>query len=154
MSYVKVENGIIVKYPYTEYDLIKDYPNISYPARIGYGFFADAGAWPVQRTQKPEIDYTKNLNEGDPEQIGNGLWQQVWVVSDASTEEIEQRLAAKWDAVRSRRDKELAASDWTQLPDVALTAEKVSEWSAYRQALRDVTDQPDPFQAVFPAKPE
>jgi hypothetical protein len=44
---------------------------------------------------------------------------------------------------RIKRDELLAASDWTQLPDVpAATAEA---WTTYRQALRDV-----PAQAGFP----
>ncbi len=36
------------------------------------------------------------------------------------------------------RNDLLAMSDWTQLPDVALTAAKVAEWATYRQALRDL----------------
>ena len=32
----------------------------------------------------------------------------------------------------------LKESDWTQLPDSPLSAEKKAEWAAYRQALRDL----------------
>ena len=44
---------------------------------------------------------------------------------------------------RDKRDALLAASDWTQLPDVP--AETAEAWRPYRQALRDV-----PAQAGFP----
>lgn len=44
------------------------------------------------------------------------------------------------------RNRLLAETDWTQLPDVPLSAEKKAEWAVYRQALRDL-----PAQAGFPA---
>ena len=43
-----------------------------------------------------------------------------------------------WNAVRSERNALLSASDWTQLPDSALSDSKKTEWATYRQALRDV----------------
>jgi hypothetical protein len=42
--------------------------------------------------------------------------------------------------VRSERNKRLVESDWTQLPDVNLSAAKKAQWAVYRQALRDITD--------------
>lgn len=54
-----------------------------------------------------------------------------------------------------RRNFLLAISDWTQLPDVPLTAEKKSEWATYRQQLRDVPEQAGfPNGIVWPAAPD
>lgn len=54
--------------------------------------------------------------------------------------------------VRQDRDRRLAASDWTQLPDVPLANREA--WAVYRQALRDVTEQVGfPFDVVWPASP-
>lgn len=39
------------------------------------------------------------------------------------------------------RTQLLVNSDWTQLPDVPLSAEKKAQWATYRQALRDITNQ-------------
>lgn len=50
---------------------------------------------------------------------------------------------------RNERDELLAASDKTQLPDAPLTPEKVAEWAAYRQALREMTFD-DPIQWPTP----
>ena len=36
------------------------------------------------------------------------------------------------------RDRLLSLSDWTQLPDAPLTDSKKTEWTTYRQALRDM----------------
>lgn len=57
----------------------------------------------------------------------------------------------EWHIVRSRRDQMLRASDWTQLPDVPLATKEM--WANYRQALRGVTLQPDPFNIVWPVAP-
>lgn len=57
----------------------------------------------------------------------------------------------QWEAVRMRRNALLAQSDWTQLPDVPLATKEA--WATYRQALRDITEQPDPFDIVWPTPP-
>ena len=58
----------------------------------------------------------------------------------------------QWPVVRRQRDTLLAQSDWTQLPDVPLETKET--WATYRQALRDVTLQPDPFNVVWPVTPD
>ena len=69
---------------------------------------------------------------------------------ELTAEEISQREAeeAAWNAgafdramadLRSRRNQLLAASDWTQVADVALTTEDDTAWRDYRKALRDLT---------------
>lgn len=57
-----------------------------------------------------------------------------------------------WSTVRFERARRLLASDWTQLPDVPLSTKEV--WAAYRQALRDITEQLDPFNIVWPTAPQ
>lgn len=59
--------------------------------------------------------------------------------------------SAEWPKVRTERDRRLQASDWTQLPDVPLATKEA--WATYRQALRDITEQPDPFNITWPAVP-
>ena len=67
----------------------------------------------------------------------------LWV--DPRTPETE------WPIVRAERDRRLLASDWTQLPDVPLATKEA--WAVYRQALRDITEQPDPFNITWPVVP-
>lgn len=59
-----------------------------------------------------------------------------------------------WGNIRSRRDIELKESDWTQLPDSPLSSDKKNEWRVYRQELRDITNQSDPKDIIWPTKPE
>ena len=67
-----------------------------------------------------------------------------WV--DPRTDETQ------WRVVRSERKQKLLASDWTQLSDIPVETKTL--WEPYRQALRDITNQPDPFNIVWPTKPE
>ena len=57
----------------------------------------------------------------------------------------------EWPLVRADRDRRLLACDWTQLPDVPLATKEA--WATYRQALRDITEQPDPFNITWPVVP-
>ena len=53
---------------------------------------------------------------------------------------------------KSMRNRLLVLSDWTQLPDVPLTTKEA--WAVYRQALRDVTEQPGyPADVDWPVAP-
>lgn len=50
-------------------------------------------------------------------------------------EEIKENIRNR---IRQDRNKLLAQSDWSQLPDNSLTAEERNEWVQYRQQLRDI----------------
>lgn len=63
--------------------------------------------------------------------------------------------AARFDTQRARqqRNAQLRASDWTQLPDMPETIRQA--WGRYRQALRDLPQQPGfPQQIHWPQAPE
>jgi len=59
--------------------------------------------------------------------------------------------------LRAKRNKALADSDWTQLPDVGFNAAERNAWMIYRQALRDITNNIETAEQaksiVFPSKP-
>lgn len=53
---------------------------------------------------------------------------------------------------RETRNRLLLESDWTQMPDVTLSNKQA--WADYRQALRDITDQPGyPLEITWPTHP-
>jgi len=54
-------------------------------------------------------------------------------------------------SVRQERNSLLAASDWTQVADAPVDQ---STWAAYRQSLRDITQQDGfPSNVAWPAQP-
>lgn len=59
---------------------------------------------------------------------------------------------SQWNAIKKQRNELLVSLDWTQLPDVPLATKEA--WATYRQALRDITKQSDPFNIVWPQPPE
>ena len=58
----------------------------------------------------------------------------------------------QWLVVKGQRNSLLASSDWTQMPDVEINTK--AAWATYRQELRDITTQTDPFNIIWPSKPE
>ena len=56
-----------------------------------------------------------------------------------------------WDEIREIRDTLLTETDWVSGDDVP-TGHK-TKWQAYRQALRDVTNQSDPYNITWPTEP-
>ncbi len=75
-------------------------------------------------------------------------------MSDASQAEINERVSNQWANVRQERNKYLQESDWTQLRDAPFPENKRGEWVIYRQSLRDVTTQSNPFNINWPVKPQ
>lgn len=82
------------------------------------------------------------------------------VITDASTghqtirpftpEEISA-LAPTADDIRAQRNALLAESDWTQIADAPVNK---TAWAAYRQELRDITEQAGfPTEVIWPTKP-
>lgn len=68
--------------------------------------------------------------------------------------EIEIELDIMWSFIRERRTIKLKECDWTQLSDSPLTPEKKEQWQIYRQSLRDITLQSDPYNIIWPEEPE
>lgn len=64
-----------------------------------------------------------------------------------------QKLADQWAKVDAQRKALLAATDWTVTRAVERGEPVPTPWSTYRQALRDIDTQPDPFNITWPVPP-
>ncbi len=62
-------------------------------------------------------------------------------------------LDDQWRAVRRARDGLLQASDWSVVRATEAGQATAPQWRTYRQALRDITAQADPFNITWPASP-
>lgn len=149
MTYAKIEEGQIVEYPVYEGDIRLRFNNVSFPTP----FVAPEGYVPVKDVVPPQIGVFQNLDEGEPAEI-DGEWTRQWVVTEATPEQIAERTERQWSHIRADRNARLAECDWTQLPDAPLTNIETQAWATYRQALRDITTQNDPFNIVWPQEPE
>ena len=79
-----------------------------------------------------------------------------WDVSgDTATKDTDQLasdiLTRKWEAIRSKRDALMSASDWRSMPDSPTMS---AAWKTYRAALRDLpASESDPDDITWPTEP-
>ena len=78
----------------------------------------------------------------------------AWVTEyDTALTTIRAQRATVED-LREERNRRLQNSDWTMLSDNGLSADKVTEWKTYRQALRDMpANTSDYDKLTFPTEP-
>jgi hypothetical protein len=138
-----------INYPYSISQLRNAYPNVSLPVELTDSVLIDWDMYVVTPNPMPN-DYTKNITEGTPV-LTDGVYYQNWIQADASQSEIDYRLENQWFNVRETRNQLLAECDWTQLSDISQTIKDL--WSTYRQELREITNQSNPFNIEWPVKP-
>ena len=146
--YLKIIDSEIT-YPYSLQQFRRDNNTYTFPAVIPNETLSEFGVFGVTQSPKPN-DYTKNISEGTPT-LTDGVYYQNWIQTDASDSEKELRLAIKWSEIRELRNQLLSECDWTQLSDVSESIK--TSYQSYRQDLRDITTQSDPFSIVWPEKP-
>ena len=148
MMYLRIINGIIT-YPYSIQQLKIDEYNTSFPKELTTQILEEWGVFEVNRTPKP-TDYTKTITEGTP-QLVDSSYIQVWNEVDATQSEIDTKLEDRWEVIRILRNELLLECDWTQLTDIPIETKEL--WQTYRQELRNITSQTNPFSIVWPVKP-
>jgi hypothetical protein len=97
----------------------------------------------------PDIDYNATYEYV----LFDNVVRMVWTLTRKTGEELQRAMRDKWAQVRAERNQLLSGCDFTQLVDAPVTPEKRAEWVVYRQALRDITLQSDPFAIVWPTDP-
>jgi hypothetical protein len=129
--------------------IIKDhtewFPNTSFGDRgPTLDWIADQGYY-VITVWKPYNHATEKLVPATPH-LYEGMCCTV-DVEPKTEQELKERIKNEWTAIRQQRNRLLSESDWTQLADSP--ADK-DTWAVYRQELRDITTQEDPFSIVWP----
>jgi len=144
--------GAVKQYPYSIEQLKKANPATSFPKNPSDTLLASFGVERVFFSTQPSLTDTQVLEEGSP--VFNTVdqrWIQVWTVRDMTPEEISSREEGQASSVRGQRDSLLVQSDWTQVADAPVNK---AAWAAYRQALRDISTQPDfPWTVTWPEQP-
>jgi len=151
--FAKITNGAVVKYPYTVGDLRRDNPNTSFPKKVPEATMAEYDMYPVGYQAAPVYNpLTHRLKHSDAPSLVDGEWKITKNVVALTSEQLSTRDKTKAKEIRLRRDKLLLETDWMALSDNTLT----SDWAAYRQSLRDLTDHvnfPHLAEGDWPKKP-
>ena len=120
----------------------KDYPRYAGDIETDPAGAADYAevAW----IDPPQIDRAKQRVSRATPTLVDGAYVTNWVVSDIPAAELGK-------GIRDKRNKLLAATDWTQVADSPVDK---SAWAAYRQGLRDISKQDTfPSSVVWPDTP-
>ena len=151
MNYAFLNNGQVDEYPFGINALRKKFPQVSFPRDITTINLNEYNVVSVELTDRPTFnEKTHYLSEGVPINE-NGVWKQTWVLTEFSTDEIQQHLLNKQEEEREKRNELLKESDWSQLSD---TPTNTAAWAVYRQALRDLPSQEGfPYNITWPTQP-
>jgi len=100
---------------------------------------------------KPHDAATEKLVSVEPYIEGDAVF--AVKVEPLTEDEIAARDQSQWAKVRADRNKRLAECDWWVTRATETNATISAEQQAYRQALRDITDQTNPFDINWPVAP-
>tara|TARA_R100000773_G_C4219836_1_gene118480 strand:+ start:2982 stop:3410 length:429 start_codon:yes stop_codon:yes gene_type:complete len=90
---------------------------------------------------------TQKLNSVTP--FIDGDYVKEYEVVSLTTDEKTVVDNIQWDKIREERTQKLKDTDWRASSDLTLS----DSWKNYRQSLRDITTQSDPFNITWPTEP-
>lgn len=150
MWYIQAQGDTFIRHIFDAEPTQWDADNYCYARRLTDEQVVHFGVHKKQIVTPPYHDSaTQSLEEG-PALLIDGVWTQNYIVTDLSADESAAKVGGQWNVIRAERNKLLIESDWTQLPDAPVDA---AAWATYRQSLRDVTNQANPFAIVWPESP-
>ena len=140
MLLVKITDGVADQAPIKLENFLLMYPSTSFPGYLDASITEPLGWGIYSYAQIPDCNpATEKHVEGLPARNDEeGVWYQTWTVESLSAEEKAVVEENQRQSLIAHRNWKLQISDWTQIPDSPLSAEKKAEWAVYRQALRDL----------------
>ena len=148
--HAQIKNGVVVEYPII--NLRQRLPESSLPEDLSNDAALPEGFVYVHAVAAPAFNpATHKLVGGQPVLVGE-RWQVGYILVELDANEAAQAIAISAQEIRDERNRRLAACDWTQLSDAQVDK---PAWAAYRQALRDITEQPGfPLNVEWPTQPQ
>lgn len=115
--------------------------------------------YPVEKPGDPNP--IQEYVEGTPDGNATDGFYQTWTLQNKTFATDEEQTAAnnlhtslKWSEIRGQRNLLIAQTDWEVIKHKELGTTVPAAVTTYRQALRDITDQSDPFNITWPTKPD
>ena len=90
---------------------------------------------------------TQKINAVTP--FIDGDYVKEYEVVNLSTDEKTAVDNTHWEKIRQQRNEKLKETDWRASSDLTLS----DAWKNYRQSLRDITTQSDPWNITWPTEP-
>lgn len=151
MNYLLASNNAVSKFPYSLEELRSDNPQTSFAWEMSAKELAEWGVYSVEEQNPPAYNEQTESIELQPPSIVDGAWVRAWLVTSASTEEMEQRTIIKSAEVRKRRNRLLSETDYSQIADFQGSEAEKLNFAQFRQQLRELPQQEGfPFSYVWP----
>lgn len=143
--HLKLTNGQNPQH-YSFLQLVQDYPELGNLANMPPDEDLVAyEVYPYQIDPTPAFSEINQTVELGAFRLEGGKWFRGWIVVPLPDEDAARNA-------RAARNAKIATTDWTQVADSPVDK---AAWATYRQALRDIPQQPDfPHTIIWPAKPE
>jgi len=149
--FIKVnKQNEIIEYPS---DPWLDHPNQFKPDWEG-GIINDDIYMQVKLSDGFQNNFNQKHIEKTPEFINN-KWTQVWELIFLTDDELNEKRNNLIFMLKQNRNTILNETDYTQMPDNPMPAEKKEAWAKFRQELRDMFNQGINAEDIkFPAIPK
>lgn len=140
------------------FELQQVFPNVSFPNEWDSTTYDFANVDAVMEVAEPIVHMHNRAEYVGVELIG-GVWTDKWIEVPKYNDPTDQAnwvsycQETKWDEIKSYRNLLLSQSDYTQLSDSPITSASKAAFVTYRQQLRDITLQLDPYNIVWPIAP-
>ena len=89
--YAKIIDGVVIAFPYTDHDLRRDNPNVSFPADLDDATRAEWDVLPVVATGVPD----GKISTGSTAELIEGVWTQVHTLDDAPLPPVPDRVTSR-----------------------------------------------------------
>lgn len=129
------------------------YPSTHFPEEIQGSHLENFDGWTVIQNDlsAPQYDFATEKTEFTYE-LKNGVVNGFHKVIKLTSAEVIVAQELQLNIVRYNRNNLLKATDYLMVSDVFVKFSKVQQdaITEYRQALRDITDDLNPFNVVYP----
>jgi hypothetical protein len=153
MWYVQAQGDTFIRHIFDAEPTQWDENNYCYARRLTPEQVAHFGVHKKQIVTPPYHDpATQRLEEG-PAVLVDGVWTQNYIVTELEVDAAAAKTEAQWIVIRAERNKLLTETDWWVTKAAETNTAISAEQHTYRQTLRDITDQANPFNITWPALP-
>lgn len=153
LFYVQTQGDTFVRHIHDVEPTQWDEDNFCRVAKLTPEQVEQFGIHQLKLVTPPYYNPATQAREHGPALLIDGIWTQTYIVSELDPETSAEKIKQQWDVVRADRNVYLSATDWWVTKAVETGESLTDEQQAYRQALRDITTQDDPFNIVWPEPP-